>query len=364
MPRQFSNLYPDICTFENLWKAFRYARRGKRHKLEVSMFEQDLERHLFEIQEALISHNFHFQGYRSFIITDPKERVISAAPFRDRVVHHAICNVLAPLMDMALLENVYACRTGKGTHLAIKKAVSLMKKHQWVLKMDIKKYFYTIDHEILLTKLSNRFLDDQVMGLISKLLATYHSDISYYFRFPQDNLFDAARPRGLPIGNLTSQWFANFYLNSIDRLIKQKLKLPGYVRYMDDFVLFADSKEDLFHAQEEVKKALSLLRLQLNDKKTQIFPVKNGFPFLGLYLRQDRLRILRNNLKSIKQRLRHQAKKMRRDQNLQHVTQSLQAWTGYYGRKQFQYIFDEILSKQSFYRDDLKQCFTFTLTYG
>jgi len=357
-------LYPDICTFENLWKAFRYARRGKRHKLEVALFEQDVERQLFEIQEALTSNNFEFQGYRSFIITDPKERVICAAPFRDRVVHHAICNIIAPLMDMALLDDVYACRTGKGTHLAIKKAMSMMKKHQWVLKMDIKKYFYTIDHDILLTTLANRFIDVQVMDLISKLLKTYHSDLSYYFRFPQDNLFDIARPRGLPIGNLTSQWFANFYLNPIDRLIKQKLKLPGYVRYMDDFILFADTKDDLFHTKEEVIQALQLLRLQANDKKTQIFPIKNGFPFLGLYLRQNRLRILRSNLKRIKRRLGEQAKKMQRDQNLQHVTQSLQAWTGYYGRNQFQYIFDEILSKQVFYRDDLEQSFTFTLTYG
>jgi len=147
-------------------------------------------------------------------------------------------------------------------------------------------------------------------------------------------------------------------------LIKQKLKLPGYVRYMDDFILFADTKDDLFHTKEEVIQALQLLRLQANDKKTQIFPIKNGFPFLGLYLRQNRLRILRSNLKRIKRRLGEQAKKMQRDQNLQHVTQSLQAWTGYYGRNQFQYIFDEILSKQVFYRDDLEQSFTFTLTYG
>lgn len=169
MGKKHKNIYQEVTDFENLWIAAKKARRGKRKKNEVLEFEYDLEKNLLLIQEQLLDENYHFGNYYHFTITEPKEREIYAAPYRDRVVHHALCNVIEPILDKAMIYDTYACRIEKGTHKALDRAQNFLQKNDWVLKMDIKKYFFTIDHNILLQYLQNKFRDRQVLNLITKI---------------------------------------------------------------------------------------------------------------------------------------------------------------------------------------------------
>ncbi len=200
MGKKNKNIYHQITAFENLWKAARKARRGKRYKNEVLDFEYNLEKNLFQIKQQLEEENYIFGNYYHFTIVEPKEREIYAAPYRDRVVHHALCNVIEPILDRAMIYDTFACRIDKGTHKALDRAHKFLRTNNWVLKMDIKKYFFTIDHNILLADIHKKIRDEKVMNLISKILDTYKSGSEYYFSFPEDDLFDYGRYRGLPIG--------------------------------------------------------------------------------------------------------------------------------------------------------------------
>lgn len=345
MPKSYGGLYPQIYAFENLWLAYRNARKGKRQVKDTALFELRAEENLFALQEVLQEERFEFSGYRTFLITDPKERLICAAPFRDRVVHHALCNIITPLLDRCMIRDTYACRVGKGTHRAINKAYEYVNKEAWVLKMDLQKYFFTIDHALLLAQLRRKIRDKAVLSLIQNLLATYHSDDRYYFPSPNDDLFSIQRPRGLPIGNLTSQWFANYFLNGLDHKMTQHPKVKGYVRYMDDLAIFASEKQDLVAIKETVLDALAALRLHAHPQKTQIFPAKNGFPFLGFVLKPHHKRIKRENLKRFKARLARQQKALAQESiTFDHITQSLQAWMGFIGKGRYIGLIDEILS--------------------
>ena len=177
MGRKYRNLYDSVCSFENILLASRKARRGgKRTRPDVAQFEYDLEKNIFGIRDSLADGSYAFGGYNSFTISDPKERVISKALYRDRVVHHALCNIIEPILDRAMISDSYACRKGKGSHRAIARAEECIRKYSHVLKIDVKKYFFTIDHEILLDLLETKISDDRVMRLIRKLLATYSSE--------------------------------------------------------------------------------------------------------------------------------------------------------------------------------------------
>jgi RNA-directed DNA polymerase len=288
--KTYRNLYPAVCDFENLYLAYRKARKGKRSKMLVADFEQNMEEELLCLQDELLSQTFIPGVYHSFTIHEPKQRLISAAPFRDRVVHHALCRVIEPIWEKRFISDSYANRVGKGTHRALDRTQSLARRYRYFLQCDVRQFFPSIDHAILLDELSCLIKDTSVIGLCERILASGEGVLSESYDmvyFPGDNLLAAARPRGLPIGNLTSQFWANIYLNPLDHFIKRELKCPAYVRYVDDILLFADQTGLLHNWRSEIIQKLAELRLTLHEKRAQVFPVRTGIPFLGFRIYPD-----------------------------------------------------------------------------
>jgi retron-type reverse transcriptase len=217
------------------------AKKGKSGKEPVAAFMRKREDEIFALQEELQSKTYQPGAYHSFFIHDPKKRLISAAPFRDRVVHHALCNLIEPIYEARFIGDSYANRIGKGTHRAIDRAQEFSKKYPYVLQCDIRQFFPSIDHEILFDILSHHIADKDVLWLIGRILESGRGVLAEEYEmkyFEGDDLFAVNRPRGLPIGNLTSQFWANVYLNELDQFIKRELKVKAYIRYVDDFLLF------------------------------------------------------------------------------------------------------------------------------
>lgn len=278
-------LYAQICAFENLFLAYRKARRGKRGKPAVAEFELNQEEELLNLRDELRLGTWQPGPYHSFYIHDPKKRLISAAPFLDRVVHHALCNILEPLWERRFIFDSYANRKGKGTHRAILRAQQFARRYRYVLQCDVEQYFPSIDHAILRNALARLVGEADTLNLVDRILASGSGILTeeYTLRwFPGDDLFAALRPRGLPIGNLTSQFWANVYLNSFDHFVKRELHCPAYLRYVDDFLLFGDDKATLWKWKAAVVERLSGLRLTLHEP--QVYPVATGIPFLGFRL--------------------------------------------------------------------------------
>jgi retron-type reverse transcriptase len=276
------DMYAQLCSFENLYLAYRKARQGKRGKPGVAAFEFNQEAELIRLQEELRAESWRPGAYHSFFIHDPKRRLISAAPFRDRVVHHALCNLIEPLWERRFIVDSYANRVGKGTHRALLRGQAFARRFPYVLQCDLEQYFPSIDHAILADALRRLIVDPQVLALVERILASGVGvlDNVYEMRwFPGDDLWARMRPRGLPIGNLTSQFWANVYLNGFDHFVKRELRCQAYLRYVDDFLLFADDKRTLWRWKDALQTRLARLRLTLHPP--QVFPVDTGIPFLG-----------------------------------------------------------------------------------
>jgi RNA-directed DNA polymerase len=282
--KTYRNLYPQVWDFENLYKSYRKARRGKRSKPGPAAFERIQEDELLTLQGELLNHTYKPGAYHSFYIHDPKTRLISAAPFRDRVVHHALVNILEPIWEPMFIFDSYANRVGKGTHRAIDRCQYFTRRYHYCLQCDVKQFFPSIDHAMLRAMLSHLLRDGQVLWLCDQFLASGVGVLSEAYDmvyFPGDDLFASLRPRGLPIGNLTSQFWANIYLNPLDQFIKRELHCAGYLRYVDDFLLFGDDKHQLWSWLQEVIGKLAELRLTLHKHRAQVYPVSTGIPFLG-----------------------------------------------------------------------------------
>jgi RNA-directed DNA polymerase len=237
-------MYAKICDWENLRLAHRKAARGKRGKRAAATFEYNLADHLLELQDELVTRTYQPGAYHSFYIHDPKHRLISAAPFRDRVIHHALCNVTEPIFERSFIYDSYANRVGKGTHRALDRAQAFARRFRYVLQFDVEQFFPAIDHQILWATLARQIYDPDVLWLVDQILASGVGVLAeeYNMRyFPDDTLLDALRLRGLPIGNLTSQFWANCYLNPFDHFVKQELRCRGYLRYVDDGLLLVVS---------------------------------------------------------------------------------------------------------------------------
>jgi retron-type reverse transcriptase len=292
------HLYALVCAFDNLYRAFKKAARGKRSRPDVAAFEFDLERNLLELQAELETQTYHPGPYFNFRIRDPKPRLISAAPFRDRVVHHALCNVIEPLFERRFIDDSYACRIGKGTHAALRRARQFARRYPYVLKCDLEHFFPSMDHAILETQLARVIGDAKVLWLAREILASGAGIHAHAFTprlFPGDTLFALERPRGLPIGNLTSQFWANVYLNPLDHFVKRELKCPAYVRYVDDFLLFAPDKASLHRWRSAIIEFAATLRLGLHEAEAAVFPTATGIPFLGWRVYPTHLRLKRRN---------------------------------------------------------------------
>lgn len=276
------HLFEQIVSFPNLLSAAYKAAQNKHNKPDVARFFFYLEQELFALQHQLQTHSYVPGKYHTFYVHDPKKRLISAAPFRDRVVHHALCNIIEPIFERSFNADSYANRCGKGTHAAILRCQHYAKQYPYVLKCDIRKFFPSIDHDILKIALRRKIACRQTLWLIDLIIDNSNPQDEHIAYFAADDLFTPFnRRRGLPIGNLTSQFWANVYLNQFDHFVKQQLKAKGYVRYVDDFLLFAESPQILHQCKKRIIHFLSQLRLLLHPNKTHIHATQKGIPFLG-----------------------------------------------------------------------------------
>lgn len=325
------NLWERLVSFPNLLRASRKARKGKRDRPDVATFEYDLERELLRIQHELQAGAFPFGPYHTFTITEPKPRLISAAPYRDRVVHHALCNVLEPVYERSFIFDSYACRTNKGTHAAVRRCHEFAGRFPWVLKADIRKFFPSIDHDILKAQLARKIKDCRVLDLAGRVIDHSNEQEEVIETFAGDHLFTfAERRRGLPIGNQTSQFFGNVYLDAFDHFVKDRLGIQGYVRYVDDFVLFGHSKQELHAARERVAAFLESLRLRLHPDKTMVFPTRQGIRFLGYRVFGSHVRLARESVVRFRRRLRDwQTDATANRLDRVHMRKSVSSWLGH-----------------------------------
>lgn len=327
--KSYNNLYPAIISFTNLLRASEKARKGKRFKASCAAFELNLETELVRLFDDLEQMTYRHGRYRQFMVCDPKQRVISAAPYRDRVVHHALCNIVEPLFDRSFIHDTYACRTGKGTHKAVDRYTCYARKYRYVLKCDIRKYFHCIDHEILKGILFRKIHCEKTRWLIGQIIDSHH-DTAHVFYFQGDTLFDAIeRKKGIPIGNLTSQFFANAYLDAFDHFIKEELRLP-YIRYVDDFVAFSDSARELQDTKRAMEEYLAGLRLVLHANKSRVYRVSDGVRFLGYRIFPQHRLLDKQNILHMRRKLQTLQQQYRDGQvNLSSIHQSIQSWIGH-----------------------------------
>ena len=311
MPKRKGHLYDSITSWQNLYLAYKKACKHKKGKAETTEWMYNCEKYLFELQAELIEQRYHPQPYRFFTIREPKERIISVAAFRDRVVHHALVNIIEPYFEAVFIKDSYATRKEKGLHLAVKAAQHYACRYKWYLKLDIQKYFASVNHEILLELINRKIKDPAVMLLCRIILSNQTESMGLVNKNELQN-----GCKGLPVGNLTSQFFANIYLNALDQYVKQDIgrgeadfqigcgksefATPrfGYVRYMDDFILFSDDpielKQALKHIEQFVQQQLDL---RIKPNSLQLNRVTNGIPYLGYRIYPKLLRIRRENLK-------------------------------------------------------------------
>lgn len=281
--KTYNKIYKQVYSTDNLTSAFQKARKGKSKKNYVVNFELDLERNIGVLQRDLKFKIYKPSRLNKFIIRDPKTRTIHSSIFRDRIVHHAIINILQPIYEKIFIYDSFASRKSKGTHIAVERFEYFINKvssggrkirepfnnnsiRGYVLKADVRHYFATIDHEVLLNIIRKKIKDEDFIKLIKVVL---------------DNFETAEDKKGLPLGNYTSQFFANIYLNHLDYFVKHKLKAKYYIRYVDDFVILHKDKKVLSEYLDKIIKYLKFLKLELHPDKSEIHALRNGITFLG-----------------------------------------------------------------------------------
>ena len=287
--KTYNNLYGQICSMNNLANAWRNARKGKTKKKYVAEFEQDTRENLLNLRRELLNQTYKPKSLVNFILRDPKTRKISKSDFRDRIVHHALVRVIGPIFDKIFIYDSCANRIGKGNLFALKrfdkfkrKITDNLFKEAFCLKADIKHYFQEVDHECLLKTIKQKVTDEKVIWLISQILKNSSSE-----------------NKSMPLGNLTSQFFANVYLNELDYFVKHKLKSKYYIRYVDDFIILHKSRIQLKIWKLRIEEFLrEKLKLELHPDKSRIILLSRGIDFVGFrnfyYFRLLRKRNIRN----------------------------------------------------------------------
>lgn len=315
--------YAEIYDFGNLYEGYRKTRRGKREKKSVAKFEVNSLESIIYLQRLLEDKNYKMCPYHCFKVYEPKERLIMSNSFKDKVVQHSICdNILRPIYKDKFIYDNYASQKGRGTHFGLDRLAEFMRMHYreygtegWVLKCDIAKYFYSIDHNVLKKQIRKNIYDPNIIQLL-------------------DMIIDSIPNPGIPMGNQTSQWFALIYLNEMDHYIKRTLRIKYYGRYMDDFYLIHPDKAYLQYCLKEIEHIVGDLGLKLNQK-TDIFPLKNGIDFLGFhtYLTESG-KVIRKLRRKSKNNMRRKLKKFREkydngEMEFERIKQSYQSWRGH-----------------------------------
>jgi len=281
--KAYHDLFGSVAAFGNIFNAAYGAIRGKKKDSpDVHQFFYDLESEVIRLETELVEGDYMPRPYSTFWVRDPKLRRICCLPFRDRVIHHAVCRVLGPCFEACSISDSFACRPEKGTHRAITKAQQYSRSFDFFLKLDIRKFFDSVDQETLKNLLDRKFTEYPLRRLLHSII-------------------DAPVPglptgKGQAIGNLTSQFYANFYLTPMDHFVKQRLHVRGYLRYMDDFILFSDSKGLLHGWHAEIQDYVrEVLNLELKSRATILAPVSEGIPFLGKRIFPNLIRLDRRS---------------------------------------------------------------------
>ena len=315
--------YSHLCSYENLEKAFKKARKRKTLKPYVQEFEKELEINLMKLKAELSLHIYKPKPLETFILRDPKTRKISRSAFRDRIVHHALCNVIEPILEKPFIYDSFSNRVGKGAFKAIKRFEHFSRKVTknnsriaFVLKADIKQYFEDVDHTILLSILKKKIPDPRIIWLIKTILSNYVSK---------------KQNKGIPLGNLTSQFFANVYLNELDQFVKHKLRAKYYIRYVDDFVILDKSYETLEKYKKEINIFLDQkLALKLHPDKSRIIPIRKGVEFLGMRIFPYHKLLKKKNLRKFQKKLQLTCKQFDQEKiDYDKVYDLLEGWCAY-----------------------------------
>lgn len=332
--KRYGNLYKQIYDFENLYNAYIKARKNKRYRQEVLAFTANLEENLISIQNELVWETYKVGKYREFYVYEPKKRLIMALPFRDRVVQWAIYQVINPIFEKGFQFHSYACRKDKGTHNAAKnvqnwlKEVNKTQKEYYYLKLDISKYFYRVNHRILLEILGRKIKDEQLLNLFKNLIKNEGQNFGLPL-WTEPGETALVENVGMPIGNLTSQLFANVYLNELDTFVKHTLREKYYTRYMDDVIILNESKERLHQVLKEIENFVNeKLELHLNNK-TALRPVKTGICFVGFRIWWSHKRMKKKTLVKMKSRIKYITKEYRRNNiTFQKANATMQSYFG------------------------------------
>jgi retron-type reverse transcriptase len=291
--KSYENIFTKICSFQNLILAYKKARKGKTKRNYVIAFEDNLYLNLLQLQKELLNQTYKPKELETFVLRDPKTRKISKSDFRDRVVHHAVNNIIEPIFDKTFIYDSCANRKGKGTIFALKrldkfkrKVTYNLHKEAFCLKADIRHYFQEVNQEILLNIIKRKIKDKRAIWLIKEILENYNS--GFY-------------GKGMPLGNLTSQFFANLYLNELDYFVKHELRAKYYIRYVDDFVILHSSKGQLEFWKSQIEIFLGReLKLELHPDKSKIISLSKGIDFVGFrnfyyhrWLRKRNIRMIK-----------------------------------------------------------------------
>jgi retron-type reverse transcriptase len=261
--KRYGNLWDEITSIENIQLAFNKAKKGKGWQNTVKRVEDKKDIYLENLQDKLLNHSYYTSKYKEKVIYEPKQRIIYVLPFYpDRIAQHAVMNVVAPIWDRFFIKDSYACRKNKGQHAGSKRAMQFTRRNKYCLQCDVSKFYPSINHDVLMEIISRKIKDKNVLWLLGEIISSIGEDSN------------------VPIGNYTSQWFGNLYLNELDQLMKHKYHVTDYIRYCDDFLMFSDSKEQLREwgnvAENFIK---SWLKMKLSKKS--IFPTTQGVDFLG-----------------------------------------------------------------------------------
>ena len=309
--KRYGDLFDKITSFENLLNAARKAQRGKRHKSSTAAFNLNFEKELLLLRSELQNRTYRIGSYKRFQIHDPKKRLISALPYRDRVVQHALCNVIEPIFDRGLIYDAYACRKDKGSLRAVGRFTMYCRGHKYALKCDVKSYFASIEHDLLLGIIKGKIKDPAVLWLIKLII-------------------DSTPSPGIPIGNLASQIFANLYLSGLDHYLKETIGCGPYIRYMDDLVVFGEDKGRLGEIKDAINEYLRRLKLKLHPDKSRIYLSAGGIDFLGYKICPTHRLVIKQNVKRARKRIKKQLRMLRfKLIDWPRLIRSIRSWLGY-----------------------------------